>query len=198
MSSCNLPATKFIKQSQSRTKLFITQEDDLDLHDLHFHSHWQMMTDTKHSPTYRQSSAGNTDIHFYPHLILQKETKISRVLLHNVSFFCSAPHWKSCYMTAQSIWKINKKQTGQLNQPAQNLGLMAFIFVTPFQRSYWCFSLTHLSLSCHAAMESWANLAATRRASSPRTRTLHDSGLQERQESNILPARCLSHSTTEF
>lgn len=53
-------------------------------------------------------------------------------LILQLSYLCSIPHWKSCFMTAQSIWKINKKQIGQLNQSAQNLGLMAFIFVAPF------------------------------------------------------------------
>lgn len=37
LSSWNLPVTKFTKQNNSRTKLFITDDDDQDLLDLHFH-----------------------------------------------------------------------------------------------------------------------------------------------------------------
>lgn len=131
LSSWNLPVTKFIKQNHSWTKLFIT-EDDLDLLDLHFHKHCQMVAETKHFPKdriYWYSSVGRSGTNFYPHLILWKETKISWVLFFNFSYLCSIPRWKSCFMTAQCIWKTNKKQ---LNQSAQNLGLMVFIFVTPF------------------------------------------------------------------
>lgn len=39
LSSWNLPATKFIKQNHSRTELFILEEHDLSLFDLHVHKH---------------------------------------------------------------------------------------------------------------------------------------------------------------
>lgn len=39
LSRWNLQATKLIKQNHSRTKLFIIEEHDLSLFDLHFHKH---------------------------------------------------------------------------------------------------------------------------------------------------------------
>lgn len=153
--------------NKTQTGLFITK-DDLDLSDLHFHRQWQMVTETKHFPIYWCSSVGTSDVNFYSHLILWKETKVFRVKFFNFSYICSIPYWKSrtVYLKDKYIYIF------QLNKLAQNLRLAAFIFVALVWRSYWCFSLTHLSLTYHTAMEDWAKLAATRHTSSPHTGAL--------------------------
>lgn len=94
----------------------------------------------------------------------QKSSELNSSTFHTFVLFPTESH-------AQYIWKINI-YIFQLNKLAQNLRLAAFIFVALVWRSYWCFSLTHLSLTYHTAMEDWAKLAATRHTSSPHTGAL--------------------------
>lgn len=66
-------------------------------------------------------------------------------------------------------------------------------------RSYWCFSLIHLSLTYHTAMEDWVKLPATTRTFSLHTRALPEQrAAREVRRQNPTCLRLLTYPRTEI